>query len=99
MKIYFGAQPLANLYDTDGMFACDDAPEHLFYYGVEFGSNCGGLDEVMIFDGCDRNLPVDIESIPSLMTALSRIYSLHRAFTIADVLKEDAYAATELSVL
>lgn len=100
MKLYFGAQPLLNLYDTDGMFACEDAPEHLFYYGVEFGSNPGGLDEVVIFDGCDRSLPVDMDSVPSLIEALTRIYSLHRALAIAEALKEDAYDEdTEFSIL
>jgi hypothetical protein len=92
MKLYFGAHLFSELYDTEGMFASPDAPEHLFYYGVEYGSNPGGLDEVRIFDGCDRSIPVDMEALPAMVEALNRVYITYRALMIAKEMEEDAYS-------
>lgn len=92
MKLYFGAHTFSDLYDTNGMFASPDTPDHLFYYGVEYGSNPGGLDEISIFDGCDRSVPIDMEALPALIEALNRVYITHRALMIAKGLEEDAYS-------
>lgn len=77
MQIYFGAVPQDEVFDTDAMFASDQDDDHLFYYGVEYGSNPGGTDEVLVYDGLDRYVPVDIESVPALIEALKLAYTLH----------------------
>jgi hypothetical protein len=86
MKIYFGSQERDSVLDDDGMFYTASEPEYYFYYGVEFGSNPGGVNEVMIFDGCDRTVPIDIESVPDLIEALQRCYDMHQQLEHAEKL-------------
>lgn len=88
MNIYFGAVKKSEVQDEDGMFASGDAPNHLFYYGAEYGTNAGGTDEVLIFDGIDRSVPVDIESVPALIAALARFYKVYTAINLAEDIKE-----------
>ena len=52
MKIYFG-NANEDLF-SDGLFVVND---NQYYYGVQHGTNPGGLDEVVIFDGCKRKVP------------------------------------------
>jgi hypothetical protein len=87
MKIYFGSQNKETVLDIDGMFHTSTEPDFYFYYGVEFGTNPGGDNEVMIFDGCDRRIPVDIESIPEFIEALQRCYDIHTQIEEAEELK------------
>jgi hypothetical protein len=87
MKIYFGSQERDTVLDTDGMFSTDSEPDFCFYYGVEFGSNPGGINEVVIFDGCERSVPVDIESVPALIEALQRCYDSNQQIEEAEELK------------
>jgi len=95
MKIYFGSQHKDVVFDTDGMFHSETDPDFYFYYGVEFGSNSGGIDEVLIFDGCERNIPIDINSVPALIEALQRYYDMHEqledAETLTANLEDDNY--------
>ena len=87
MKIYFGSQHKDVVFDTDGMFHSEAEPDFYFYYGIEFGSNVGGIDEVLIFDGCERKIPVDINSVPALIEALQRCYDMHEQLEDAEMLK------------
>jgi hypothetical protein len=87
MKIYFGSQHKDVVFDTDGMFHSEAEPDFYFYYGLEFGSNAGGIDEVLIFDGCDRTVPIDIESVPDLIEALQHCYAMHQQLEHAEKLK------------
>jgi hypothetical protein len=87
MKIYFGSQEKDSVLDTDGMFQTESEPDFCFYYGLEFGSNAGGTNEVVIFDGCERTIPVDIESVPTLIEALQRCYDMHQQLEHAEQLK------------
>lgn len=87
MKIYFGSQHKDVVFDTDGMFSSKTDSDYYFYYGVEFGTNPGGVNEVSIFDGCDRKVPVDIESVPELIEALQRCYNIHEKLEEAEELK------------
>ena len=105
MQIYFGSEPLDQIHSLEGMLVTDNAPEHAFYYGVEMGSNVGGLEEVLIYDGIDREVPIDIESVPSLIAALETMLKLHSATKAAeeimDVLydcEQEAYVIREESV-
>jgi hypothetical protein len=87
MKIYFGSQEKDVVLDTDGMFHTESEPDFYFYYGVEFGSNPGGINEVVIFDGCERSVPIDTESIPALIDALQRCYDINQQIEEAEELK------------
>lgn len=89
MIIYFGAESVTEVIDSSGMLSCPDEYDELFYYGVEFGSNVGGIDEVRIFDGCDRSIPIDIGSVEALMEALKRILINHHALEVAKEIKEN----------
>lgn len=83
MNIYFGAVNKSEVEDEDGMFVSDDAPNHMFYYGVEYGTNPGGMEEVVIFDGIERSVPIDIESVPALVKALAAYYKVHASLQLA----------------
>lgn len=85
MKIYFGD---AND-DTfgDGLFEVND---NQYYYGVEHGTGPGGLEEVRIFDGCKRYLPIHVEAIPELIAALQEVQSINEAVQKAQEMTERA---------
>lgn len=75
MKIYFG-DANDDFFGDDGLFQVNDSK---YYYGVEHGTGPGGLDEVRIFDGCKRYLPIHIEAIPELIAALEEVQNITRA--------------------
>jgi hypothetical protein len=70
MQIYFGDTPSCEVFDADATFVADGDADNLYYYGVEYGSNTGGFDEIMIYDGLNRQVPIDIASVPGLIKAL-----------------------------
>jgi hypothetical protein len=85
MKIYFG-----NANDdlfSDGLFLVN---EDQYYYGVEHGTGAGGMDEISIFDGCKRSVPLHIEAIPELIAALQEIQKIGEAVKRATELTERA---------
>lgn len=77
MQIYFGAVPQDQVFDADAMFVSEQDDDNYFYYGIEYGSNPGGKDEVLVYDGLDRMVPIDIESVPAMIRALETAYLLH----------------------
>lgn len=85
MKIYFG-NANEDLF-ADGLFVVDG---NQFYYGVEHGTNPGGLDEVSIFDGCKRSIPVHMQAIPELIAALQEVLKVGEAVKRATELTERA---------
>jgi hypothetical protein len=93
MKIYFG-DANEDLF-ADGLFVLND---NQFYYGVEHGTNAGGLDEVVIFDGCKRKLPIHIQAIPELIAALQEVQMVQEAISRARDLTERAESNAEGSV-
>jgi hypothetical protein len=85
MKIYFG-----NANDDmfgDGLFEVNDSQ---YYYGVEHGTGPGGLDEVRIFDGCNRYLPIHNEAIPELIAALQEVRKIDEAVQLAKEMTDRA---------
>jgi hypothetical protein len=90
MKIYFG-NANEDLF-ADGLFILG---ENQFYYGVEYGTNSGGLDEVSIFDGCNRSLPIHMEGIPELIAALQEVQSIQESVKRARELTERAESDVE----
>jgi hypothetical protein len=77
MKIYFNQVPDSDVqfFGDSGLFGPNDS-DNFFYNYVEYGSNPGGLEEVMIADGCDREIPVNMEAIPDLIRALEKAYEM-----------------------
>jgi hypothetical protein len=76
MKIYFSQVPHEDIdnFGDEGLFGPNEHGDY-FYNQVEFGTNPGGTDEVAISDGCERYMPISIESIPDLIVALENCYN------------------------
>jgi hypothetical protein len=76
MKIYFSQVPNSDIdtYGDEGLLGPNKAGE-FFYNSVEFGTNPGGTEEVSIADGCNRYMPISIENLPELISALTVIYN------------------------
>jgi hypothetical protein len=91
MKIYFNQVPDSDVefFGDDGLFGPNDS-DNFFYNYVEYGSNPGGLDEVAIYDGCDRQIPLNMEAIPDLIVALEKFYSLHVQARLVEKLNQIA---------
>ena len=72
MKIYFAQASDVDLAfgDDSGMFRHRGS---YYYNGVEIGTNAGGIDEFTIFDGCDRMVPISVDSLDELIEALQRV--------------------------
>lgn len=58
-----------------------------FHYGVEYPSSIAGLDEFVIYDTCGRNIPVDIESVQSLIDALEFVRDAYE--TVNELVDQD----------
>lgn len=90
MQIYFGALPFNDEFmSPEGMLFSGECDTHAFYYGVEYGSNAGGTDEVLIYDGLDRSIPVDVESVPAMIKALETAYGMYKAIKAAEVITSE----------
>lgn len=76
MKIYFSQVPDSDIdtYGDEGLLGPNKAGE-FFYNSVEFGTNPGGTEEVCIADGCNRYMPISVDNIPELISALKVMYS------------------------
>jgi hypothetical protein len=74
MKINFAQVSHADIdtFGDEGLFG-PDLDGNYFYNVVEFGTNAGGTDEVAILDGCKRYMPISVEHIPDLITALQEV--------------------------
>lgn len=78
MKIYFGK--VNDTTDTNGYY------EHNgdYYSGcVELGTNPGGLDDVLLMDGVGRQVPLFVENIPEICTALMECFDIAREIDVA----------------
>lgn len=91
MKIYFG-NANDDTFGDDGLFHVND---NQYYYGVEHGTGPGGLDEIRLFDGCKRYLPIHIEAIPELIAVLDEIRSINEAVQKAKEMTDRAESNTE----
>lgn len=71
MKIYFSQANEDDLsFGEDGMFRHRG---NYYYNGIEIGTNAGGMDEFTIFDGCDRMVPLSVDSLDELIEGLQRL--------------------------
>ena len=90
MKIYFG-----NANDdtfSDGLFEVSD---NQYYYGVEHGTGPGGMDEIRIFDGCKREVPIHLGAVPELIAVLQEVQRIGEAVKRAEELTERAESNAE----
>lgn len=83
MNIYFGRAQQDEFDFSDLFRVKTDGGTEYFYQAVEFGTNPGGLDEVRIYDTCNRSIPICVESIPELVEALNHCYNMHNNYTAA----------------
>ena len=97
MIIYFSKASSGDMdfFGTEGMFRVGD---EYYYNGVEFGTNPGGMEEVRIFDTCNRSIPVSLETIPQLVEALQHCYNTHEEITRAQKQESRIYSSAEAVV-
>lgn len=89
MKINFSQVPAndVDVFGENGLFGPDESGN--FYYNyIEFGTNPGGTDEVAIVDGCDRFMPISVDSIPDLVTALGECYKIAKALEASNRIQD-----------
>lgn len=67
MKMYFSK---ADQNDFGGVFEVNG---NRFYNCVEFGSNPGGIEEVLISDSSDRAVPIYMGDLPALKAIIDDI--------------------------
>lgn len=78
MKIFFGSVDYdPDELDADELFTTTEAPKQYFYYQLEWGTNAGGMEDVMLRDTCGREVPFSIDHIESLIDALVRVRDLN----------------------
>ena len=72
MKFYISQVPHEHLdmFGTDELFEADG---EFWYHCVEFGTNPGGLEDLVIYDTAGRSMPVSVDSIQDLQNVLSTI--------------------------
>ena len=78
MNIYFSEASQEDIehFGDEGTFVAMDSNDEprYFYNGVEHGTNPGGIEEVRIYDGCNRSIPISVDNIPDLIAALTFCY-------------------------
>lgn len=69
MKFYFGQVPECDItnFGAEGLYYNEG---EFYYYCVEFGSNPGGLDDIVLRDTAGRMVPVATEHLRELATIL-----------------------------
>lgn len=101
MQIYFGRANERDVeqFGDEGMFQVQRNGKTLwFYQGVEHGTNPGGIEEVRIFDGCNRSIPISVEQIPELVEALNYCHNNYTTINQGNELVEQLESDTEMFV-
>ena len=85
MKIYFSQVPHEDVdnFGDEGLLGPNKDGD-FFYNQVEFGTNPGGLDEVAISDGCGRYIPICVDTIPELISALVQCYDMKKVINLSN---------------
>ena len=95
MKYYFGSIENKDVLDADGMFVAKSHFNHMFFYGIEYGSGVSGLDEFTIYDTCGRRVPIHIECISELISALMQIQDQYEDIRHAEIVKNKLENSSE----
>lgn len=79
MHALFGQahESMVNMFGADGLH--DNGHDEYFYYGIEYPNSAAGYEEFVVYDGCGRSIPVDIDSIDSMIEALEYIRNYSEA--------------------
>lgn len=91
MKIYFGQaeQQDVEFFGGDDLFQAEGMSPNEYYYNyVEFGTNVGGLDEVVIVDSCGRIMPINCDHLEDLITALTRLQTMSQEIKYLNELED-----------
>jgi hypothetical protein len=72
MQIYFTSTKIGDPFYNSRLFNTRFSDKK-YYYGIEYGSNAGALEDILIYDTLGRNIPVDVRSIDNLIDALHRV--------------------------
>jgi hypothetical protein len=83
MQIYFGkaSDDIIDATGFNGLFVGTDS-ESFYTYGIDFGTM--GTDEITIYDGLDRRVPIDVESIEDLIIALEKVQEYRDRVKVAE---------------
>lgn len=99
MKIFFGAVDYdPSEADASELFLTKEEPTKYFYYQLEWGTNAGGMDDVMLRDTCGREVPISIDHIENLIDALARVRDLNNDIRRGESVKEEVEGDTEETV-
>lgn len=90
MQIFFGETDI-----TENTFVSEHDTENRYFYGVEYGSNPGGTEEVRIYDTVGRSVPIDTLNVPALIEALTLVLDLERGINGAEELSKRVRNASE----
>lgn len=73
MQALFGQahESMVNMFGTEDMH--DNGHQEYFFYGIQYPSPVAGYDELVVHDTCGRSIPIDIDSIDSMIDALEYI--------------------------
>jgi len=85
MRIYFGEATDTEDFGTEGLL---QSRGQFYDYMVEFGTNPGGLDDVVIIDGCGRTMPVALEHVKQLIKALQECHTIGSEIQEGEQLRE-----------
>lgn len=99
MKINFAqvSHEDIDVFGDDNLFGPDETGN--FYYNfVEYGTNPGGTEEVAIHDGCNRYMPISMDSVPDLIRALAECYKIYSGLQSAERIQELVESDTEAYV-
>lgn len=90
MQIYFGAEDInSEDLDSTDMFISKSTDDKVFYYCVEYGSNPGGLEDFTIMDTASRSIPISVDHIDELITALTYVKRINDLTSFADKVEQD----------
>lgn len=76
MKFYFGQVPERDVetFGAEGLYYNED---NYYYYCVEFGSNPGGVDDIVLRDTAGRMVPVATQYMLELATILAECNNIY----------------------
>lgn len=89
MQIFIGevSEQDVEMFGTDGLF---ENRGQYYSLMVEYGTNPGGLEDVMISDGIGRSVPVSVDHLFQLCKALVECNNINTELREADELREFA---------
>lgn len=98
MRIYFGEVESGDVeqFGDDGLFEHEGD-----YYGyfVEYGSNAGGFEDIMLADACGRRVPVSTDHLDQLIAVLQELKNISLEIQGAQQLQDFAADPTSVATV